>query len=91
MSKCNIRPDLNDKIGFRMSKCDIRSEFECQNRISNVYLVYIYHVFKYIFGICMHYIMLTCLLNLQILVQNGIFFIIKSWYFPVKAYRALHL
>ena len=43
MSKCNIRPDLNDKIGFRMSKCDIRSEFECQNRISNVYLVYIYH------------------------------------------------
>ena len=45
MSKCNIRPDLNDKIGFRMSKCDIRSEFECQARISNVYLVYIYHVF----------------------------------------------
>ena len=49
MSKCDIRPDLNDKIGFRMSKCDIRSEFKFQNRISNVYLVYIYHVFKYIF------------------------------------------
>ena len=36
-----------------MSKCDIRSEFEYQDRISNVYLVNIYHVFKNIFGICM--------------------------------------
>ena len=31
--KSNIRSDLNDKIGFRRSKCDIRSEFECQNSL----------------------------------------------------------
>ena len=29
-------PNLNVKIGLRMSKCDIRSEFECQNRTLNV-------------------------------------------------------
>ena len=49
MSKFDIRPELeieckntifgpnsNVKIGFRMSKFDIRLQFECQNRISNV-------------------------------------------------------
>ena len=29
-------PNWNVKIGLRMSKCDIQSEFECQNTISNV-------------------------------------------------------
>ena len=40
MSKYDIRPELNNKIGFRMSKSDIRPEFECQNRISNVKMRY---------------------------------------------------
>ena len=30
----------NDKMGIRMSKCNIRPEFECQNRISNVKMRY---------------------------------------------------
>ena len=30
MSKCVIGPNSNVKIRFRMSKCDIRPEFECQ-------------------------------------------------------------
>ena len=40
MAKCDIRPQLNDKIGFRTSKCKIRTEFEshigleCQTRFS---------------------------------------------------------
>ena len=29
-------PNSNVKIGFRMAKCDIRSQFKWQNRISNV-------------------------------------------------------
>ena len=29
-------PNSNVKIGFRMSKFDIRPEFESQNRLSNV-------------------------------------------------------
>ena len=33
-------PNLNVKIGLRMSKCDIQCEFECQNRISNVKMRY---------------------------------------------------
>ena len=41
MSKCDIWAELNDKIGIRMSKCDIRPEFECKNRISNVKICYI--------------------------------------------------
>ena len=28
-------PNSNVKLGFRMAKCNIRPEFECQNRISN--------------------------------------------------------
>ena len=32
MTKCDIRPELNDKIGIRMSKCEIRPKFECQNK-----------------------------------------------------------
>ena len=31
-------PNSNDKIGFQMSKCDIRRKFESQNRISYVKL-----------------------------------------------------
>ena len=30
------RPSSNVKIGFRMSKCDIQANFECQNRNLNV-------------------------------------------------------
>ena len=40
MSKFDIGPSSNVKIGFRMSKCDIRPEFECQNRILNVKIRY---------------------------------------------------
>ena len=51
-SKCKIRTEFKSQIGFRMStifgpsskvqkgfrlsKCDIQPQFECQNRISNV-------------------------------------------------------
>ena len=38
-----------------------------------LYLVIIYHSFKYLFGICLCS-MFTCLSNLQILAQNDIFF-----------------
>ena len=31
-----LGPSSNVKIGLRMSKYDIRPQFECQNRISNV-------------------------------------------------------
>ena len=37
-----------------------------------MYLVFIYHSFKYLFGICVCS-MLTCLLNFQILAQNDTF------------------
>ena len=40
MSKCDIRPELNDKIGFRMLKYDIYQKFESQNRILNVKMKY---------------------------------------------------
>ena len=41
MSKyAKFGPNSNVKIGFRMSKCDIRPEFECQDRISNVKIRY---------------------------------------------------
>ena len=40
-----------------------------------MYLVIIYHPFKYLFGIFLCS-MLTCLLNLQILAQNDIFSIL---------------
>ena len=33
-------PNLNVKIGLRMSKCDIQSKFKCQSRISNVNMRY---------------------------------------------------
>ena len=33
-------PSSNVKIGFRMSKYDIRPDFECQNRVLNVKLRY---------------------------------------------------
>ena len=42
MSKYDIRPELNNKIGIRREceKCEIRPEFECQNRIPNVKMRY---------------------------------------------------
>ena len=40
MSKYDIRPILNFKIGFWMSKYNIRPKFECQNRILNVKILY---------------------------------------------------
>ena len=40
MSKYNIRPSSKVKIGFRMSKYDIRPNLECGNRILNVKLRY---------------------------------------------------
>ena len=36
MSKYDILPHLNVKIGFLMTKYDIRPQFECHNRIENV-------------------------------------------------------
>ena len=33
-------PNSNVKKGFRISKCDIPSKFECQNRILNVKIRY---------------------------------------------------
>ena len=36
MSKYDIRPRWYVKIGLQMSKFDIRSQFECQHKISNV-------------------------------------------------------
>ena len=41
MSKSIFGPSSNVKLGFRMSKCDIRSKFECQNRILNVNIRYL--------------------------------------------------
>ena len=41
MSEYDIRPELNNKIGIRMSKCDIRPQIECQNRISNSKMLYL--------------------------------------------------
>ena len=35
-----IGPSSNVKIGFRMSKYEIRPQFECQNRILNVKIRY---------------------------------------------------
>ena len=35
-SKCDIRHKMNNKIGYRMSKCDIWPIFEGENRITNV-------------------------------------------------------
>ena len=40
MSKCDFRPKLNDKIGYRMSKCDMWPIFEGKNRITNVKMRY---------------------------------------------------
>ena len=44
MSKYNIRPSSNVKIGFGMSKYDIPPNFECGNRILNVKLRYLAQV-----------------------------------------------
>ena len=36
MSNAIFGPSSNVKIGSRLSKCNIRPKFECQNRISSV-------------------------------------------------------
>ena len=36
MSNAIFGPSSNVKIGFRLSKCNIRPQFECQKRISSV-------------------------------------------------------
>ena len=43
-AKCYIRPNSNDKIGYQTSKCNNRPEFESQNRISNVKILYLAQV-----------------------------------------------
>ena len=40
MSKYDILPHLNVKIGYLMTKYDIRSQFKYQNRIENVKIQY---------------------------------------------------
>ena len=35
-----LQPNSNVNVGFQMSKCDIRPQFECQNMISNVKMRY---------------------------------------------------
>ena len=47
----------------------------------DLYLVTIYHPFKYLFGICLCSL-LICLLNLQILAQNDIFFDFSLFFRP---------
>ena len=46
MSNAIFGPGSKVQKGFRLSKCDIRPQFECQNRISNVKNAIIGHSFN---------------------------------------------
>ena len=74
-TKCHFGPEIGGLID-KLFNFLISAQLNTKKIFKYfMYIVNIYFLFKYLFGICLCS-MLTCLLSLQILVQNDIFSIL---------------